>query len=263
MARSLVDLDDSQPDRNGKLHPLVKITYWVRVGGYLLIALAVLSAMDNPSSVALPMITIALVWPQVAHLIGRRFHHPRVPFRLLVCDGFLHGAFVACTGLQWTVTGSDVLVVTAWFLMLGGVRLLLQGSLALAVGIGVAILFFQIGFWAAPTPTTVVLCTSWLAFSFLLTSLLVNGTTRRFVSTRRDLRVMNEIARTANATLDFDQVLETAMTVLQSVFPFDHLAIYLLDESREVLVARRVLAPGLDLREADQALKSLSIPFVF
>jgi len=223
-------------------------------------ALAILSTMEDPSSVALPTIAIALAWPQVAHLIGKRFLHPRVPFRLLVCDGFVQGAFVACIGLQWTVTGSNVLVLTAWFLMLGGVRLLLQGSLALAVGVGVTIPFTQIGFWAAPTPAAVVFCTCYLAFSFLLTSLLVNGTTRRFVSTRRDLRVMNEIARTANATLDFDQVLETAMTVLQSVFPFDHMVVYLVDESREALVARRVLAPGLDRREADQDLESLSIP---
>jgi signal transduction histidine kinase len=255
-----IDPDKSHPERDHKVHPLVNVTYWIRLGGYPLMAMAVLSAMDDPSSLALPMIVIALVWPHVAHLIGRRFLHPRVPFRLLVWDGFLNGAFVACTGLQWTVTGSDVLVVTAWFLMVGGVRLLLQGSLAMALGIGVTTPFFLIGFWAAPAPATVVLCTSWLAFSFFLTSLLVNDTTRRFVSTRRDLRVMNEIARTANATLDFDQVLETAMTVLQSVFPFDQLAIYLLDESREVLVARRVLAPGLDRREADQDLENLSIP---
>ena len=251
---------EGRPTQGRMVHPLVKVSYWVRVGGYPLMALAVLSSMDDPSSVALPTIAIALAWPHIAHLIGRRFRHPRVPFRLLVFDGFIHGTFVACTGLQWTVTASDVLAVTAWFLMLGGVRLLIQGSVALAVGTGLTIPFFQIGFWAAPSPAAVITCITWLAFSFLLTSLLVNNTTRRFVSTRRHLRVMNEIARFANATLDFDQVLETAMKVLQSSFSFHHMVVYLVDESRETLEARTLLAPGPDRRDAAQDLKSLSIP---
>jgi len=221
---------------------------------------AVLSAMEDPSSVALPMIVFALAWPQLAFLLGRRFLHPRVPFRLLACDGFIQGAFVAFTGLQWTATGANILVLTAWFLMLGGVPLRTQGGLALALGVGVTTPFVQVEAWAAPTLPTAAACALYLAFSFLLTAFLVNGTTRRFVSNRRDLRVMNEIARTANATLDFDQVLEIAMTVLQSVFPFDHLVVFLLDESREALMARKVLAPGLDRREADQDLESLSIP---
>jgi signal transduction histidine kinase len=223
-------------------------------------ALAVLSAMADPSSVALPLIAVVLVWPQLAHLLGRRFRHARVPFGLLVFDGFIQGVMIACTGLHWTVTGSSVLVVTAWFLMLGGVRLLLPGSLALALGTGVTMPFFQIEFWKAPTPLTVTFCAFWLAFSFLLTAILVNGTTRRFVSTRRDLRVMNEIARTANATLNLDRVLTTAMTVLQRAFPFDQMAVLLLDESREFLVLEEVLAPGLDQREIEQDLKGLSIP---
>ncbi len=223
-------------------------------------ALMVLSGMEDPSSVALPMIVIVLAWPQLAHLLGRRLLHNRVPFRLVVCDGFIHGAMVACSGLQWTVTGADVLVMVGWFLMLGGVRTLLQASLALAVGIGVTVPFFPSEFWAVPTPSSVAFCSSWVAFSFLLTSFLVNGTTRRFVSTRRDLRAMNEIARTANATLDLDQVLATVMTALQRAFPFDRMSVYLLDKDREYLVLEKVLAVGVDAPAIEQELKSIPIP---
>ena len=252
--------NESQPERDRKVHPLVRVSYWPRVGGYPLMALMVLSGMEDPSSVALPMIVIVLAWPQLAHLLGRRLLHNRVPFRLVVCDGFIHGAMVACSGLQWTVTGADVLVMVGWFLMLGGVRALLQASLALAVGIGVTVPFFPSEFWAVPTPSSVAFCSSWVAFSFLLTSFLVNGTTRRFVSTRRDLRAMNEIARTANATLDLDQVLATVMTALQRAFPFDRMSVYLLDKDREYLVLEKVLAVGVDAPAIEQELKSIPIP---
>ncbi len=63
----------SHPERNDKVHPLVKVSYWPRMGGHPLMALAALSAMDDPSSVALPLIAIALVGCQV-------LNHEIIPF---------------------------------------------------------------------------------------------------------------------------------------------------------------------------------------
>ncbi|MEI7894387.1 MAG: hypothetical protein WCI05_14930, partial [Myxococcales bacterium] len=56
-----------------------------------------------------------------------------------------------------------------------------------------------------------------------------------------ELGQLNAVARKVNATLDLEQVLGTISDALHLVFPFDQLAVELLDEATKTLVFRRSL----------------------
>jgi signal transduction histidine kinase/CheY-like chemotaxis protein len=250
-----------------KIHPLVQATYWPRIGGHPLIALMVLSGMEDPSAVALPMLLVALVWPQIAHLLGTRLRHRRAPYHVVLADGFISGAFVGLSGLAWTEAGAWFLVMGGWYLMTGGPSFLLQGLLTSLAGLAATASFTPIDVWAPAQPVTVALSAGWLAFAFVFTSYLVNTTTRRLVSIRHDLRVRNdeislkseelsralddaaniaELTRIVNATLDSNEVIKEAIGNLRQDFDFNQVVVGLVDESGEYLRLQRHYGSGFD-----------------
>ncbi|HMB58763.1 MAG TPA: ATP-binding protein, partial [Xanthomonadales bacterium] len=110
-----------------------------------------------------------------------------------------------------------------------------------------------------------------MTFMFYI-ALLVNGTTRNFVSARRQLEEKNsqimaqaeqlasigKVASLVNSTLDIDQVMQTIMERLNKIFRFTHTAILFIDEEQQSLKLDRL---GGDVPDAlRQQLDGLHIP---
>jgi signal transduction histidine kinase len=254
-------------ERRPKIHPLVRATYWPRVGGYPLITLMVLSRMEDRSSFALPMLAVALVWPQIAHLLATRLRHRRAPFHILLVDFFITGACIGLSGLAWTETGAWFLVMGGWSLMVGGPSFLLQGVLSSLAGLATTLSFTPIDLWAAPRPVTVAFSAAWLTFAFVFSSYLVNATTRRLVSFRHDLRARNEelsrkseelrgalndaaniaeLTRIINATLDSNEVIEKAIGNLRQDFDFNQVVVGMVEEDGRKVRLQRHYGSGFD-----------------
>jgi signal transduction histidine kinase/CheY-like chemotaxis protein len=250
-----------------KVHPLVQATYWPRIGGFPLIALMVLSRMEDRSFFALPMLLVALVWPQIAHLLGTRLRHRRAPFHVLLADFFISGAFIGLSGLAWTETGAWLLVMGGWSVMVGGPSFLLQGLLSSLAGLTTTLSFTPIDLWVAPRPVTVAFSAAWLTFAFVFSSYLVNATTRRLVSIRHDLRARNEelsrkskelrgalddaaniaeLTRIVNATLDSNEVIEKAIGNLMQDFHINQVMVGIVEEGGDYVRLQRHYGSGFD-----------------
>jgi signal transduction histidine kinase len=245
--------DATAPDRGARVHPLVSASYWPAVGGFALAALMVLSSREQPPRVVLPLLLVALAWPQLGHLLARRLPHRRAPFHVILAHGLIGGAIVGLCGLAWVETAAYLLVTSAWYLMVGGPRFLLQGTLSSLAGLASTAWLVPVDVWRTPRPLTVVLAAAWLAFGFLFTAYLVNSTTRRVVATRRDLRGalvdaanLAELSRTVNATLDVDEVLVKAMASLQHVCAFDQVAVAIVGDDGGSWRFDRYHGPGAD-----------------
>jgi signal transduction histidine kinase/CheY-like chemotaxis protein len=70
---------------------------------------------------------------------------------------------------------------------------------------------------------------------------------------------IDEISRTANATLDARQVMQGVLTALRKVFPFDGMSVGFLDERREWLTLQMPIGPGMR-PESLARLNELRIP---
>jgi len=110
-----------------------------------------------------------------------------------------------------------------------------------------------------------------MGFMFYIT-LLVNRTTRNFVSARHQLQDKNrqimvqteqlasisEVAQLVNSTLDIDQVMKTIMERLNREFDFTLMAIMFLDKENDVLYLDRLR--GDVPEEMMEVLRGLQIP---
>ena len=271
------------PDGSGaarRVHPLVSASRWLRVGGFPLVVVMVLSDLEEPSRVALPLVMTALAWPHLAHFLGTRLTHRRAPFHVLLMDCLIGGAMVGLSGLAWSPTGAFLLVIIGLYLMVGGPWFMLQGALAAAAGLATTASFVPVDPWRHPGPITVFTSAAWLAFAFLTTSYLVNATTRRLVSTRRDLAARNEeisrkteqlrravidaamlaeLARTVNSTLDVDEVLQKAIVSLRHVCEFDQVIVAMIDDDGLSARFDRHFGLGLD-PAAFERLRAMRLP---
>ncbi|MDX1632431.1 MAG: MASE2 domain-containing protein, partial [Thermoanaerobaculia bacterium] len=169
----------------GRVHPLVTVSYWPRTASLFLIGLIVLSVHPEPESVVLPVMGVALIWPQLAHLLGRHLPVRRAPFHVILMDGVLIGLAVGLTGFSLFASGPILLVVTGfWFLMMGGIRFLLQGLVSLAVGAGASLPMTTLNPLAEPSGWTLVLCAILTTVAVYAAGYLVNDTTRRLVAVK-------------------------------------------------------------------------------
>ncbi len=266
----------------GKLHPVVRVSFLPRLVCGVLGGLITASTMlDRPVFLMTAVLVIGVAWPLLAHLVASRASDQKAAgYRNLVGDGFVIGVFAGMTGFSPLAAGILVVALIAFELMMGGVRFLTRGSAAMAAG--AAITLPVVGFHPQFNPSllTTNLCLLFVAGAMWTSSYWVNHTTKDLVTTRRELREtnskvieqsqmlelavaesieINEVARTVNATLDLDEVLEMVLRSLRKIFIFDQVGTLMFDEENQQLVLDRFLGPGTTPELAD-ALKGISVP---
>ena len=224
---------------------------------------------------------IGVGWPLFAHLTASRAEdQKKAGYRNLVGDGFAIGIFAGMTGFSPLAAGTLVVALMAFELMMGGVRFLARGSAAMVVGAVITIPMVGYHPQFDPSLLTTNLCLLFVAGAMWTSSYWVNHTTKDLVATRRQLREtnskvveqsqmlelavaesieINEVARTVNATLDLDEVLEMVLRSLRKIFIFDQVGTLMFDEENQQLVLDRFLGPGTTPELAD-ALKGISVP---
>jgi len=272
---------DNSQSRRG-LHPLVGTAYGPRTVSWAFAALIVISTMADTRP--LPAVTVALVglgWPQAAFLLGRRAVDPRrAGLRHLDVDGILAGLFIGMTGYSPLPAGSIAVVALGFSLMMAGVPQVLRGAAAIALGMAASLPL--VGFHPVYRPglLTIHACLAFFAGAFGSAAYFVNRTTRDLVATRSEVRTtnrlladqarklelavaesieINEVARTVNAALDLDDVLERVLRSLRKVFEFDQAGTLTISDDTGSLMLDRFVGPGAT-EEIESRLRSGSIP---
>jgi signal transduction histidine kinase/CheY-like chemotaxis protein len=263
-----------------RVHPLVRVSYGPRIGAFLAVAALVASTAAEASPFVVAVVAVCLLWPHLAHLVGLKVPLWRIPFHVLLVDALIGGFCAGLTGFSVVAAGAILVVSTGWFLMLGGPRFLLRSLAFLVAGALASLPLTTVAPLAEPQMMTRIFAGLFFAFAILFTSYLVNDTTRRLIAMRRDLRERHdeiadktrqlrealiesaniaEVARMVNATLDIDEVTELVMKGLRSLFDFDQVAIFLVDEERESLVLDRHFGVGFGDRVAE-GIRDVRIP---
>jgi signal transduction histidine kinase len=258
----------SAAERSPRLHPAVRLTRVPRIlAGALAGLITASSLVDRSPWLVGSVIVLGLAWPHVFHLTAVRSpDQKRTGFRNLLGDSFIVGVFAGLTGFSPLPSGTIVLTVLGFEMMMGGVSLFLRGALAALLGMGLTVPFVGFAPKFVPSLVTTNLCLLFVAVAVWTSSYYVNRTTKELVGTRRELRERNEqvlkqsevmgwsvaestaiteLARLVNSTLDLDEVLDAVMRTLQRKFPFDQMGTLLLDRTAGVLIVDRYRGSGV------------------
>ncbi|NND44396.1 MAG: GAF domain-containing protein [Xanthomonadales bacterium] len=257
-----------------KIHPALSRSRWIRTVAYLLGALLVLDALpDTAPWVRWTVAFFGFIYPHLFYALGARSNNTRlVGFVGYHVDAFLWSLAVVATHYAITILLiTPQLAVVTSVLMLG-VRRGLISLLVMAITLVAGLYFVPVELTERFSIEQGVY--AWfivMAFMFYI-ALLVNGTTRNFVSARHELedknrQVMaqaeqiasiNKVAQLVNSTLDIDQVLKTITERLNRIFTFTHTAILFKDEELGALKLDRM--GGRIPPELKHKLNGLHIP---
>jgi len=239
-----------------KIHPALGRSFKPRAIAYALGCPLVLSALPPDATWTWwAILLFGLIYPTLFYALASRTKHTRtIGFAGYYIDAFLWAMAVVATHYSIVILAvAPQLAIITGVLMLGPRR----GSLSFVVlllVLGVGPYFVDLEF--TENFTIVQGIYAWtliLGFMFYIT-MLVNATTRNFVSARHQLQDQNlqilekteqlesisEVAQLVNSTLDIDEVMKTIMERLNRVFNFSIMAILFLDQEKQTLNLERI-----------------------
>jgi K+-sensing histidine kinase KdpD len=260
--------------RHKKIHPALARSAWPRPIAYILGCPLVISALPPDSTwVKWLVILFALIYPTLFYLIGRRAKNTRlVGFTGYYLDALLWALATVATHYSIVILAvTPLLSVITGVLMLGPRRGLLSLAVLLIV-ISTGHFFVEAEFTERFSLAQGIYGWTLILVFMIYITMLVNGTTRRFVSARHQLedknkRIMEQaehlesigkVARLVNSTLDIDEVMKTVMDRLNRVFDFSIMAILFIDTEKQALRLDRIRG---DIPDADlEYLQGVDIP---
>jgi signal transduction histidine kinase/CheY-like chemotaxis protein len=239
-----------------KIHPALGRSTWPRISAYLLGCPLVISALPPASTWTIWMVLfIALAYPTLYFQLGRRANNTRlIGFAGYYLDAFFWSLAIVATHYSIVLLAvAPLLAVITGVLMLGPRRGLFSFAIMLLV-ISVGPYFVDIELTRDFSIMQAVYGWSLILVFMLYITLLVNATTRRFVSARHQLEENNlriteqteqlksigTVAQLVNSTLDSDEVMTTVMEQLNRVFNFSIMAILFLDKKKQTLRLDRI-----------------------
>jgi len=248
------DKPESKPKKH--IHPALIRSNGPRVVTYLLGSLLVVSSLPPDKHMAIyTVLFFGFIYPTLFFQIAIRIKNTRViGLAAYWVDSLLWSLAIIATHYSIVILlVAPQLSVISSILMLG-VRLGLVSLVLMAIVLLVGLQFVTVElterFFLAQGIFGWLLI---IGFMFYI-ALLVNRTTRNFVSARHQLQGKNrqimvqteqlasisEVAQLVNSTLDIDQVMKTIMERLNREFDFTLMAIMFLDQENEALYLDRL-----------------------
>ena len=239
-----------------QIHPALGRSYWPRALAYSLGSLLAVSALPSTYQWVMPCILFfGFVYPTLFYQVAIRMKNTRmIGLVAYSVDALLWSLAIIATNysIVMLLVAPQLSVISSIIML--GVR---RGLLSLIVMSGVLLTgLHYVDLELTERFTLAQGIYGWLVtmgFMFYI-ALLVNQTTRHFVSARKQLQHKNkqimaqaeqlgslsEVAQLVNSTLDIDQVMKTIMERLNREFDFTLMAIMFLDEKRESLHLDRI-----------------------
>lgn len=243
--------EDQQKRAGKKIHPALGRSVWPRTIAYALGCPLVISALPPGSDwVKWLVLFFALIYPTLFYHIARRARNTRlVGLSGYYIDAFLWALAVVATHYSIVMLAvAPLLAVVTGVLMMGPRRGLLSLAVLLMV-ISTGHYFVEIEPTERFSISQGVYGWTLILVFMLYITMLVNATTRRFVSARHELEEKNlrileqtdqlesisKVAQLVNSTLDIDEVMSTVMERLNRVFDFSIMAIMFLEKEKQTL----------------------------
>ncbi|MCH7506426.1 MAG: response regulator [Proteobacteria bacterium] len=248
--------DEHSSKPNKKIHPVLGRSRWVRVFAYALGSLLAVSSLPPEMQWVIPLVLFfGFIYPTLFYQLASRMTNTRlIGFIAYPIDSLLWSLAIIAThySIVMLLVGSSLAIITS-ILMLG-VRRGLVSMAVMAIVLLAGLQFVEVElterFFFAQGIYGWLLTTGFM----LYVALLVNSTTRNFISARHLLQDKNkqimvqaeqlasisEVAQMVNFTLDIDQIMKTIMERLNRVFDFTVMAIMFLDKERETLYLDRL-----------------------
>ena len=265
---------DSKTTMPSKVHPALGRSNVPRAVAYALGSVLVLSALPPDDKLIKWVVGFfGFIYPTLFYQIAIRCKNTRIiGLTAYYVDAALWALAVVAANFSIVVLAiAPLLALITGVLMLGPRR----GSLSFLVMLVVLLAGLYFGevepFAQYATSQAVYAWALIMAFMFYIT-MLVNGTTRSFVSARHQLQRKNlqiteqaeqldsisKVAPLVNSTLDIDEVMHTITERLNRVFDFSITAILFLDQEKQTLCLDRIR--GDIPATSPQQLQGLHIP---
>lgn len=239
-----------------KIHPALSRTYWARSFAYLVGSLLVLDALPpGPRWVSITVVFFGFIYPTLFYQTAIRCKNTRlIGMASYWLDAIFWSLAVIATHYSIVVLLITPLMSVVTTILMLGIRrgLIMLAFIAFILLAGLNFVELE------PFKETSVAQAgfAWLIVTIFMfyIAILVNLTTRSFVSARHELQRKNsqimlqaeqmasisKVAHLVNSTLDIDQVMKTITERLSKVFSFTHTAILFLDHKTRTLQLDRM-----------------------
>ena len=257
-----------------KTHPLARFNFPIRAIGCFLYTIGLISVLyeSRDPIIWTGLIFVGIIWPQVAYFHTKISKDGKqAEYRNLILDGFLAGFWLPIISFRLIPVTAFIIISSLDNISTGGIRLFLQGLLAMAGSALLCGLFVGFSFVPESSTLTSIIFGSVLVVFIAIVGLNSYRQTRNIANTRNELKKknqmleeatqekthINQVAQIVNSNLKLDKLMESVVDILLEVRSFDALTIQLLDETDQSLNFFKVYNPKMP---SDRLPKWLGVP---
>ncbi|HKJ16074.1 MAG TPA: response regulator [Xanthomonadales bacterium] len=257
-----------------KIHPLLGRSYWARVFAYVAASLLVFKQVpaDQPWLQYL-VLFIGFIYPTLFYHLGVRAKNTR----LVGIIGYYLDTAIWSLAVVFFHYSIVLLLLIPLFsfvtsILMLGVRRAMPTTALMAFILLSGLYIEPVELFEGFSTGQAIFGWAMALVFMLYIALLVNGTTRSFVTAKHQLEARNRkireqsdqlaamtyVSQLVNSTLDLDEIMVTIMRSLNSVFNFNLMAILFLDDKRRKLQLDRMIGDLSD--DLKDSLEGLDIP---
>jgi len=189
-------------------------------------------------------IIFAFTWPHISYFIAINSSDPdKTELKIVIFNSMMLGILLPLISFNLLPSITLFLMVSLSSLGMGGLRLFLKGIASFILGAFILIPFIGIHL---KLETNLIIIASCIP-PLIINSLAIGYATFRLsnemqkalseaMAKEHEIAHINQVVQAVNSSLDLDEVMPTVMHVLQDIFSFDQIGIFLKDEQGKNLI---------------------------